>query len=174
ERKGAADEWKTLLASVETLYKKHFPDEEFSYRFFDEEIADFYVAEKNISRLLQWATGLCVFISCLGLLGLVIFITNSRTKEIGVRKVLGASVPQIVTLLSRDFAMLVFVAFVIAVPLSWWAMYNWLQDFVYRTALSWWVFGLTGTEMLFIAMLVLSVRKVRSAMQNPVTFLRTE
>jgi ABC-type antimicrobial peptide transport system, permease component len=167
-------QWKNTLARMEMDFKSVYPEDDFDYQFFDKVIENFYRAEQDISRLLSWSAGLCVFISCLGLLGLVIFITNSRTKEIGVRKVLGASVPQIVTLLSRDFAMLVFVAFVIAVPLSWWAMYNWLQDFVYRTALSWWVFGLTGAGMLFIAMLVLSVRTVRSAMQNPVTSLRTE
>jgi predicted permease len=174
ERVGAADEWKTLLASVETLYKKHFPEEEFSYRFFDEEIAAFYVAEKNISRLLQWATGLCVLISCLGLLGLVIFVTNSRVKEIGVRKVLGASVSQIVGLLSRDFLLLVLIAFVIATPLAWWAMQQWLQDFVYRTTLSWWIFAIGGAGMMLIALLVLSIRTIQSAMANPVKSLRTE
>src|SRR6185436_14856426 len=102
------------------------------------------------------------------------FITNTRTKEIGVRKVLGASVVQIVSLLSRDFIALVMVAFIIVLPLAWWAMHNWLQDFVYRTALSWWIFAITGVGMILIAMLILSVRTIRSATENPVRSLRSE
>ena len=117
---------------------------------------------------------LCIFISCLGLLGLVMYITNTRTKEIGVRKVLGASVMQIVSLLSKDFIALVLVAFLIALPVAWWAMNNWLQDFVYRTSLSWWVFAVTGAGMILIAMLILSIRTIKSAIENPVKSLRTE
>lgn len=173
-KQAAGNRWKSVLASVESIYKKHFPEADFRYRFFDEEIAAFYVAEKNISRLLQWATGLCILISSLGLLGLVIFVTNSRVKEIGVRKVLGASVSQIVGLLSRDFLLLVLIAFLIATPLAWWAMQQWLQDFAYRTTLSWWIFAIGGAGMMLIALLVLSIRTIQSAMANPVKSLRTE
>ena len=134
----------------------------------------FYKTEQDISRLLKWSAGLCIFISCLGLLGLVMYITNTRTKEIGVRKVLGASVTQLVTLLSKDFIALVLVAFLIALPVAWWAMNNWLQDFVYRTSLSWWVFAVTGAGMILIAMLILSIRTIKSAIENPVNSLRTE
>ena len=122
----------------------------------------FYKTEQNISRLLKWSAGLCIFISCLGLLGLVMYITNTRTKEIGVRKVLGASVTQIVSLLSKDFLSLGLVAFLIALPVAWWVMNNWLQDFVYRTSLSWWVFAVTGGNVV-IAMLILSMRTIKSA-----------
>lgn len=124
--------------------------------------------------MLNWSAGLAVFISCLGLLGLVIYTTSQRTKEIGVRKVLGASVTQIVSLLSKDFMQLVALAFVIATPLAWWAMYKWLEDFAYRTTLSWWIFGISGIAMLMIALLTLSIQTIRSAVANPVKSLRTE
>lgn len=166
--------WKQALAKVEKAYKEVYPDSDFSYKFYDESIAAFYKSEQNISRLLRWSAGLCIFISCLGLLGLVIYITNTRTKEIGVRKVLGASVTQIVSLLSKDFIILVLVAFVITLPLAWWAMNQWLQDFVYRTTLSWWIFAVTGAGMVLLALLILSFRTVRSAMENPVHTLRDE
>ncbi|MEP7376977.1 MAG: ABC transporter permease [Chitinophagaceae bacterium] len=166
--------WKRALAKVEKEYKALYPEDDFKYDFYDESIANFYKAEQNISRLLKWSAGLCIFISCLGLLGLVMYITNTRTKEIGVRKVLGASVTQLVALLSKDFIALVLVAFLIALPLAWWAMKNWLQDFVYRTSLSWWVFAVTGAGMILIAMLILSIRTIKSAIENPVKSLRTE
>lgn len=166
--------WKKGLAKVEKVYKEIYPEDEFKYEFYDESIAAFYKTEQNISRLLKWSAGLCIFISCLGLLGLVMYITNTRTKEVGVRKVLGASVMQIVSLLSKDFIALVIVAFLITLPLAWWAMYNWLQDFVYRTSLSWWVFAATGAGMIGIAMLILSIRTIKSAIENPVKSLRTE
>ena len=118
--------------------------------------------------------GLAILISCLGLLGLVIYTTNTRTKEIGIRKVLGASVSQIVSVLSKDFVLLVLLAFVIAAPLAWWATYKWLEDFAYRTNMSWWIFALSGFAMLAIAIFTLSVQTVKSAMANPVKSLRTE
>src|SRR6185437_15245401 len=108
-------------------WKEVYPEDDFEYHFLDEQIAKYYTAEKNVSSLLSWATGLAIFISCLGLLGLVIYTTTQRTKEIGVRKVLGASVSQIVSLLSIDFISLVLLAFVIAAPVAWWAMNKWLQ-----------------------------------------------
>lgn len=166
--------WKRGMDKVEKAFKEIYPEEDFSYKFFDESIAAFYKAEQNISRLLKWASGLCIFISCLGLMGLAMFITNTRTKEIGVRKVLGASVIQIIALLSKGFIALVLVAFLIALPISWWAMNNWLGDFQYRTSLSWWLFAATGIGMVLIALLILSLRTIRSATANPVRSLRSE
>ena len=166
--------WKQSLAKVEKDYKELYPDHDFNYEFFDETIAAFYKREQNIARLLMWASGLCIFISCLGLLGLVIYTTNTRTKEIGVRKVLGASVTQIVYLLSKDLVSLVLIAFVIAAPLAWLAMNSWLQDFAYRTPVSWWLFAGCGISMLLLAVFVLSFRTVMAAMANPVNSLRTE
>ena len=171
---GNNDLWKETLGKVEKAYKELYPEDDFEYNFYDESIMAFYKTEQNISRLLKWSAGLCIFISCLGLLGLVMYITNTRTKEIGVRKVLGATVTQIVSLLSKDFLTLVVVAFLITLPVAWWAMNNWLQDFVYRTSLSWWVFAATGVGMLVVAMLILSVRTLKSAVENPIKALRTE
>jgi putative ABC transport system permease protein len=108
------------------------------------------------------------------LLGLVIYTTNTRIKEIGVRKVLGASVVQIVSLLSKDFVSLVIIAFIIAAPLAWWAMNNWLQDFAYRTSMSWWVFAACGISMVVLAIVVLGLRTIKAAIANPIKSLRTE
>ena len=167
--------WKTSLEKIEKEFQKLYPeDPDFNYKFFDETIAAFYKKEQDVSRLLKWSAGLCIFISCLGLLGLVMYTTNTRTKEIGVRKVLGASVVQIVSLLSKDLLSLVLIAFIIATPLAWLAMNNWLQDFAYRTNISWWVFAACGISMLMIALVLLSIRTIRAALTNPVKSLRTE
>ena len=132
--------WKTAINKIEKAWKQVYPQDDFTYNFFDEDIAKYYDEERHISSLLMWATGLAIFISCLGLLGLVIYTTTQRTKEIGVRKVLGASVSQVVSLLSKDFIQLVIIAFAIATPLAWWALHEWLQGYAYRTSMSWWIF----------------------------------
>jgi ABC-type antimicrobial peptide transport system permease subunit len=166
--------WKTAIAKVEKAYKQVYPKDDFQYAFYDESIAAFYKADQDTSKLLGWATGLSVLISCLGLLGLAIYTTNQRTKEIGIRKVLGATVAHLVTILSKEFLLLVLVAFAIAVPVAWWGMEQWLQNFAYRTSVSWWVFVVSGMGMLLVALLVLSVRTVQAARTNPVKNLRTE
>lgn len=171
---GRPEEWKKTIAKVESSWKEVYPGYDFSYSFLDKTIERFYASEQNISKLLLWATGLAIFISCLGMLGLVIYITTQRTKEIGVRKVLGASVAQIVSLLSKDFVRLVVLAFVIAAPIAWWAMHKWLEDFAYRTSMSWWVFGASGLMMIVIALLTLSAQTIRAAIASPVKSLRTE
>jgi putative ABC transport system permease protein len=168
------DNWKKTITAIESAWKEVYPEEDFNYSFFDESIAKFYKKEQDTANLLNWSTALAVFISCLGLLGLVIYTTTQRTKEIGVRKVLGASVTQIVSLLSKDFVQLVLLAFVIAAPIAWWAMKKWLEDFAYRTSISWWIFGLSGMAMVVIAWLTLSIQTIRSASANPVKSLRTE
>lgn len=173
-KRGNTDVWKGTIAAIGKVWKEVYPEEEFNYSFFDENIAKFYKKEQQTASLLNWSTGLAIFISCLGLLGLVIYTTTQRTKEIGIRKVLGASVMQIASLLSKDFLRLVMLAFVIAAPLGWWAMHKWLEDFAYRTTISWWVFGLSGAAMLLIALLTLSIQTIRSALANPVKSLRTE
>jgi ABC-type antimicrobial peptide transport system permease subunit len=173
--KGATtDNWKKTIASIGAAWKQVYPEEEFKYSFLDEKIAKFYKKEQDTAGLLNWCTGLTIFISCLGLLGLVIYTTTQRTKEIGVRKVLGASVTQIVSLLSKEFLRLVLLAFIIASPLAWWAMNKWLEDFAYRTNFSWWIFALSGISMFVIAFLTLSIQTIRSAVVNPVKSLRTE
>jgi putative ABC transport system permease protein len=166
--------WKTTIAKIETAYKALYPEDDFSSQFFDESIAQFYTKEKNASSLLVWATGLAIFISCLGLLGLVIYITNQRTKEIGIRKVIGASVTNLVFLLSRDLIKLVGLAILIATPIAWWGSNKWLENFAYRTTLSWWIFAASGAMLLLIAFTVLGLRTIKAATANPVNSLRSE
>ena len=139
--------WKTAIGKIEKAWKQVYPEDDFECDFLDDTIKEYYTAEKNMSKLLMWATGLSIFISCLGLLGLVTYITHQRTKEIGVRKVIGASVSQIISLLSKDFLKLVFIAFVIAIPIAWWGSYKWLQNFSYKTNISIWIFFLGGMIM---------------------------
>lgn len=166
--------WTATLKGIEKAFHEVYPNDDFDYQFVDETVAKFYTAEKNISRLLLWATGLTIFISCLGLLGLVIYITNQRTKEIGVRKVIGASVTQLILLLSRDFLKLIGLAILIALPISWWGSNKWLDNFAYKTALSWWVFAAGGGILLLIALVILCIRTLRAALANPVAALRSE
>ena len=162
------------MAKVEKAFKIIYPNDDFEYRFIDDIIAKFYTAEKNTANLLLWSAGLTIFISCLGLLGLVIYITNQRTKEIGIRKVIGASITQIIFLLSKDFLRLIGLAILIAVPIAWWGSYKWLEDFAYKTELSWWIFVLGGGALLLIALIVLCLRTFRAAAVNPVKSLRSE
>lgn len=166
--------WKSALDKIEKAWKEVYPEEDLDYHFLDETIKNYYTAEQNISRLLMWATGLAIFISCLGLLGLVTYITNQRTKEIGVRKVIGASVGQIISLLSRDFLKLVLIAFLIAVPVGYWAAYQWLQNFAYKTAISMWIFLAGGVSMFLLSLIILCMRTFRAASANPVHSLRNE
>lgn len=170
----AGTTWKTAIGKIKKAWKEVYPEDDFEYSFFDEDIAKYYTAEQKISSLLMWATGLAVFISCLGLLGLVIYTTTQRTKEIGIRKVLGASIAQIVAMISNEFILLVLLAFVIAAPLAWMGMYKWLENFAYRTNLSWWIFFLGGAAMVAIALLTLCFQAIKTASANPVASLRTE
>ncbi len=166
--------WQSTIGKIQKAYKQIYPDEDFNYKFFDDTIEKFYENEQNTSSLLKWATGLAILISCLGLFGLVIYTTNIRTKEIGIRKILGASVANIISILSKEFVQLVLIAFVIAAPIAWWAAYKWLQDFAYKTTMSWWVFLLSGLAMILIALITLSMQIIKSATANPVRSLRTE
>jgi ABC-type antimicrobial peptide transport system permease subunit len=166
--------WPTTIAVIQKAFRSVYPNDDFDYQFVDDTIAKFYTAEKNISRLLAWATGLTIFISCLGLLGLVIYVTNQRTKEIGIRKVIGASVTNLIVLLSRDFLKLIGLAILIAVPISWWGSRKWLENFAYKTSLSWWIFAAGGSALLLIALLILCIRTLRAALANPVNSLRAE
>jgi ABC-type antimicrobial peptide transport system permease subunit len=166
--------WQNAIAKIQKAYKQTYPEADFDYKFFDKTVEDFYIKERQTASLLKWATGLTIFISCLGLLGLVIFTINTRKKEIAIRKVLGASVANLVAILSTDFMKLVFIAFLLAVPIAWWAVYKWLQNFAYKTEMSWWVFAISGFCLLFLALVTLSIRTVKTATANPVKSLRTE
>ena len=155
--------WKSTIAQIGKAWREIFPDDDFDYKFFDADIAKYYDAEQHISSLLMWATSLAIFISCLGLLGLVIYTTTQRTKEIGVRKVLGASVSHIVAMITKDFLLLIVIAFVIAAPLAWIGMNKWLDNFAYRTDISWWIFALGISVMVIIAILTLSFQTIKAA-----------
>jgi putative ABC transport system permease protein len=168
------DEWKTAIAQMGVYWKQVYPDDDFDYQFFDQNIAKFYVSEQHTATLLSWATGLSIFISCLGLLGLSIYTTNQRTKEIGVRKVLGASVAQIVALLSTEMVLLIFFAFLIATPIAWLVMNKWIQSFADRTTISWWIFALSGCGMILTALFTSSFQTIKAAIRNPVKSLRSE
>lgn len=168
------NEWKTAIAAMGKAWKEVYPDDDFDYHFYDETIAQFYATEQHTATLLTWATGLSIFISCLGLLGLAIYTTGQRTKEIGVRKVLGATVAQIVTLLSTELVALILLAFVIVTPIAWWLMNKWMQDFADRTTISWWIFALSGGGMLLTAIITSSFQTVKAAIANPVKSLRSE
>jgi putative ABC transport system permease protein len=166
--------WPIVIPKMKKIFQSAYPGEEFRYSFLDEDISKAYGSEQKISQLLKWATGLTIFISCLGLLGLVIYTTTQRTKEIGIRKVLGASVTQIMQILSGDFIKLVVIAFLIATPLAWWAIHAWLEGFVFRTDVSWWIFPLSGIAMIAMALITLSVQTIKTAMANPAKSLNTE
>ncbi len=170
----SAGMWQETIAQVQKAYREIYPEADFHYEFFDDTIKKFYEAEMHISTLLSWATGLAIVISCLGLFGLVIYTTNQRTREIGVRKVLGASIPQILSLISKDFLKLVLFAFIIAVPIAWWVMHKWLENFAYHISLGMGVFVLAGLGMMLIALVTLSFQTMKAANANPVKSLRTE
>jgi putative ABC transport system permease protein len=172
----SAESFKGVLGKIEKAFIQVYPNDnwEFDPKFFDETIAKFYKKEKQFAQILNTATGIAIFISCMGLFGLVAFTTRQRTKEIGIRKVLGASVTQIVQLLSKDFLRLVILGIVIASPIAYWAMNKWLQDFAYRVDISWWIFALAGIVAIVIALLTVSYQSIKAALANPVKSLRTE
>jgi hypothetical protein len=165
---------KEALASTAAVYKTIEPDLAFAWQFVDEEYQKMYNSEMITAKLSVLFAALAIGISCLGLLGLVLFAAEQRTKEIGIRKVLGASLNQILALFSVDFLKLVLLAFLIAGPLGWLAMRSWLGNFAYRVELSWWVFALAGLGVTFMALLTLSFQAVRTALANPVRALRSE
>lgn len=162
------------IASIKATYDKFFPGNIFDYTFLDQSYNDQYKNDALFGKAFGIFGGFAIFIASLGLLGLSLFATLQRTKEIGVRKVLGASVSNIVLLLSKDFIKLVVVAIVIATPIAWYILHNWLQDFAYHINISWWVFGLSGIAAILIALATISFQAVRAAMANPVKSLRSE
>ena len=162
------------IASLETLWKQQNPKFPFAYHFTDDEYQKLYKSESVVGSLANYFAFLAIFISCLGLFGLSAFMAEQRTKEIGVRKVLGASVPNIISLLSADFLKLVLIAIVIASPLAWYAMNQWLQGFAYKLDITWWIFALAGLLAIGIALLTVSFQSVKAALMNPVKSLRSE
>ena len=163
-----------VLRSVEKSWNKLNPNEPFEYSFLDDDFQKNYQAENKLLAMVDSFTIMAILICCLGLFGLAAFSAEQRVKEIGIRKVLGASIANIVGLLSKEFLKLVFVALIIASPIAWWVMNKWLQDFAYRTNISWWVFALTAFAALFIALVTVSFQALKAAITNPVNNLRTE
>ena len=162
------------IAAIEKTWNGFETGYPIDYQFVDASFGAMYKEEQKLSSLLWIFTLLAIFIACIGAFGLVTYATEQRQKEIGIRKVLGASVPGIVALLSKDFLKLVFVALIVASPLAWYLMNSWLDDFAYRVDIQWWVFALAGALALLIAFLTVSFQSIRAAIANPVKALRTE
>ncbi|MEZ4988838.1 MAG: ABC transporter permease [Saprospiraceae bacterium] len=169
-----ASETDAVLTELERQWRAMAPDQPFSYRFMDESFAQMYQAEQRVGRIAGIFALLSVFVSCLGLFGLASYATEQRTKEIGIRKVLGASVAGIVSLLSKDFLKLVGVALLIAIPLAFYGMKQWLADFAYRIPMDWGLFVLAGIAVLLIAFFTISIQSVKTALTNPIDSLRNE
>ena len=164
----------TALTQIENVLKKDNPAYPFTYQFVDDQFNNMFSLETLISSLAKIFASLAIFISCLGLFGLSAYTAERRTKEIGVRKVLGASVTGITALLSKDFIKLVAVAWLIAFPIAWWIMHSWLQHYQYRIEISWWIFLVAGISAILIALITISFQSVKAAMANPVRSLRAE
>ncbi len=162
------------LAMLERVWKATVPNEPFSYTFLDEDLQRQYAADQRLGRLVSIASGLSILIACLGLFGLATLAVLRRTKEIGIRKVLGASVLSVMGLIARDFLALVVIGILVASPLAWWAANQWLEGFVYRIPMPWWAFGAAGLLALVVALLTVSAQSVKAALMNPVKSLRSE
>jgi putative ABC transport system permease protein len=168
------DQASEAIAYIEQQWKEAFPEYYFSYQFLDDDLATLYEKERRTSRLLSLFAGLAIFIGCLGLYGLISFITAQKIKEVGIRKVLGASVEHIVFLFTKDFAALVGIAFVMAAPLGYYFMQQWLADFTYKIDLSWWMFAVAALAGFIIASITVSFQSIKAALANPVDSLRNE
>ncbi|MBS1975390.1 MAG: ABC transporter permease, partial [Bacteroidetes bacterium] len=162
------------LQKIESVIKKYNPSYPVTYQFVDDQFNKMFLNEALISKLSRVFAALAIFISCLGLFGLAAYTAERSTKEIGVRKVLGASVAGITTLLSADFLKLIVISCVIAFPLAWWIIHNWLQNYKYRIDISWWVFFAAGFAAIMIALITISFQSIKAAIANPVKSLRTE
>ncbi|HWD87168.1 MAG TPA: ABC transporter permease [Mucilaginibacter sp.] len=164
----------STMQSVKKVFDQTYPDYVFEYRFLDEKIAGFYKQETQLAALYKIFAAIAIFLSCLGLYGLASFMAVQRIKEVGIRKVLGASSANIVYLFSKEFIILIAIAFAIATPIAWYYMHQWLQDYVYRINISWWLFAAGGLAAIFIALATISFQAVKAAMANPVKSLRSE
>jgi len=162
------------LAATERVWKKYNPGYAFDYRFLDTAFNNLYKSDMHVGLLFNCFSVVAILISCLGLFGLITFTAESKVKEIGVRKVLGAGVPHIVSLLSKDFLVLVLIAAAIAFPVAWYGLSNFLRGYAYRTDISWWMFAAAGAITLLVALITVSFKCIQAALANPVKSLRTE
>ncbi|HYM94569.1 MAG TPA: FtsX-like permease family protein, partial [Chitinophagaceae bacterium] len=165
---------KGLLADLKKKWDAFTPAGPLSYIFLDENFAKLYVSELRTQQIFSSFAIIAIIIASLGLFGLSAFVIEQRTKEIGIRKVLGASVQNVLLLVSKDFLLLVCIAFIISVPVTWWAMHRWLQDFAYRINISWWIFIIAGLLAFLIALMTISFQAIKAAIANPVKSLKTE
>jgi len=165
---------RTAIAALQPVFKRRNPGSPFMYKFIDDDYAQKFAAETRIGQLAAVFAGLAIFISCLGLFGLASYLAEQRNREIGVRKVLGAGVFNLWGLLSRDFVRLVALSMLIAMPLAYWGMAEWLRNYAYHTSLSWWIFAAAGAGILIITLLTVSFQSIKAAMMNPVQSLRSE
>jgi len=164
----------SAINTIREAWRKLQPETPFEYTFLDERFQKLYNSEQQQGNLFTIFSFIAIFIACLGLFGLSAFTITQRVKEIGVRKVLGASIPQIVTELSKDFLKLVLIASVIALPIAWYSMSKWLLDFAFRISIQWWVFVMAGIVAVVIAFVTISFQSIKAAMANPVKSLRSE
>jgi ABC-type antimicrobial peptide transport system permease subunit len=162
------------LKAIEKVFNKYDPAVPFDYKFVDQEFGKKFLTEDLISRITNIFAGLAIFICCIGLAGLASFTIEKRIREIGIRKVMGATLQQLLLLISKDFLKLVGVAFVIATPLAWWFMNNWLEKYPDRITISIWLFGAVGLLILLLALVVVSLNTMKAAIANPIKSLRTE
>jgi ABC-type antimicrobial peptide transport system permease subunit len=169
-----AAKWNSAIRKIEKVWKEVYPASVFEFRFLDDTVREFYVAEQKVSSLLKWSSALTIFISCLGLFGLLSYVAHRRRKEIGIRKVLGADVSSIVVLFSKDFMVLVVIAICIATPMAFALASSWLQNFAYRIDLAWWMFLLAGLLTVLIAAVTIGLQAFRAALTNPLISLRRE
>jgi len=168
------NELQGTVAAVKVLWSRYFPNDPFSYFFLDDEFNAQYQSDQRFGEMFTLFASLAILIACFGLIGLSAYNILQRTKEVGIRKVLGASVQNVVFILSKDFLLLVILSFVVAAPVSWFIMHQWLQDFAYRITISWWVFGVAGALALLIALSTISYQAIKAAIANPVRSLRSE
>ncbi|HNP21822.1 MAG TPA: ABC transporter permease [Panacibacter sp.] len=164
----------TTMQSVKKLWEQTFPNNVYEYNFLDDKIASFYKQETQLSALYKIFAAIAIFLSCLGLYGLASFMAVQRVKEVGIRKVLGASSGNIVYLFSKEFMLLIAIAFIIATPVAWYYMQQWLQDYAYRISMSWWLFATGGLVSIIIALATISYQAIKAAVANPIKSLRTE
>jgi len=164
----------STLQSIQTIWEQTLPNFVYEYKFLDDKIAGFYKQESQFAQLYEIFAAIAIFLSCLGLYGLALFMTVQRTKEVGIRKVLGASADKIVYLFSKEFIILIGIAFAIATPIAWYFMHNWLQNYAYRVIISWWLFAAGGFVAIIIALATISFRAIKAAFANPVDSLRSE
>jgi ABC-type antimicrobial peptide transport system permease subunit len=162
------------LGKIESVFKQYDPANPFEYKFVDQEFAGKFGDEVRIGKLAGFFAILAIFISCLGLFGMASFMAEQRVKEIGARKVLGASVLNLWQLLSKEFVVLTIISLLIASPLAYYFIYNWMQKYTYRTDISWWIFAAIGFGALVITLLTVSYQSIKAALMNPVKSLRTE